>query len=113
MAAPKNIDHMGCTLRIASFIPGLRCSGHDTRVMAHPDKVGGKGMATKPNDLSASCGCFECHRLLDQPSPEEAAILMKYAAAVEHRLRSAVDETQRFLVWEGIIQIPDGSLVHA
>ena len=35
-------QHMPCTLRISSFIPGFRCSGDDTVVGCHIDKAIGK-----------------------------------------------------------------------
>lgn len=105
MSAPKLILQMPCTLRISGFI-GQKCSGMDTRVMAHLPGVGGKGMSTKVTDLAAVCGCENCHRLLDQPSPSESKALHQYDAAVQNQLLRALVETQSYLLAVDIITVP-------
>lgn len=102
---------MPCTLRIASFIPGLRCSGPETTVMAHLP-IWGKGIGTKVTDIGAAFGCDVCHRILDQPGSEEARYIEQhYRAAMMHRLLCGLTETLTILMDEGIIEIPGAAMI--
>ena len=100
-----------CSLRIASFIPGLRCAGDDTTVGAHLP-VWGKGTSTKVTDLAVAHSCETCHRLLDNPSPRELAYIEMYCAApFMERLLHGLTETHAQLLDAGVIIVPDGELI--
>ena len=102
---------MPCTLRIASFYPGLKCDGPETTVCAHLP-IWGKGVSSKVTDLGAAYGCFTCHSILDQPSSSVSKFLeANYAAAVMQRLLCGLTETHAIMVAEGIIVVPDAEII--
>lgn len=99
-----------CTIRIASFIPGLRCEHPSTTVACHLP-VGGKGMSTKETDLAVAFGCAHCHALLDGHNAAGHAYLMEHhPAAVMQQLLRAHVMTMTILVEEGIISIKDAEI---
>ena len=105
-------QHMPCTLRISSFIPGFRCSGDDTVVGCHIDKAIGKGTGTKVSDLFMAAACLHCHDLIDRRNiPGWAYIVEKYPAAVMERLLKGVAETQSRWVQMGLITGEDWEIV--
>jgi hypothetical protein len=90
-----------CTLRIASFIPGRKCSGSDTVVGCHLPTIG-KGVATKVTDLAVVAGCLTCHDIIDGRDIAGRAYLMQnYPAAVQARMTDALVETHARLVAAG------------
>ncbi len=100
-----------CTLRIASFLPGRRCSGPETVVGCHLP-VWGKGVSTKVTDMAVAFGCSHCHDLLDGRDREGWQYLMKhYEAAVMNRLLHGLTETHALLIAEDIIQIPGAEII--
>ncbi|MGC0225181.1 hypothetical protein [Pseudooceanicola nitratireducens] len=101
--------YMPCTPRIASFL-GLTCADHSTVVMAHGDGPT-KGMSTKTSDIDCMAACSVCHRLIDEPSPQEAAQIHRIRAAYSERLRQAGNETRAILIDLEIIIVPDAELI--
>lgn len=92
------MSQMPCTLRIASFIPGRKCSGQDTVVGCHLPTIG-KGMGTKVTDLAVVAGCHACHAILDGPDREARAFLAeRYPTAVATRMTDALVETHARLI---------------
>lgn len=99
------VRHMPCTLRVASFYPGHRCSGQDTVVPCHLP-VSGKGMGTKVSDLSVAAGCFHCHDILDgRDRKRREYIETSYPTAYALRLLDGLHETQSRWYEMGLIQI--------
>ena len=100
-----------CSLRIASFVPGRRCSGVDTTVGTHLP-VFGKGMSTKVTDMAVAYGCHACHQIIDGPDKEARDYIFKhFPAAVVERMLHGLVETHCRLIEDGIINIPDGELI--
>lgn len=100
-----------CTLQIASFIPGRKCSGNDTLVGAHLPTIG-KGWNTKVTDMSVACACGVCHDILDGRDQKGRDFIMeKYPAAINERMLLGLVETHSILVERGVIVVPDGALV--
>jgi len=96
-----------CTLRIASFYPGGKCSGRTNVVGCHLP-VWGKGQSTKVTDLAVAFGCDVCHAILDGVDMKKHNYLMAhYEAAVMQRLLFGLTETHAILAIKGIIEIPD------
>jgi hypothetical protein len=102
--SPRLMDLMGtfpCCLRIASFIPGRRCSHQSTVVGCHLPTIG-KGTATKVTDLAVVAGCMACHDLLDGRDKAGWAYLIEnYPAAVQARITDALVETHARLIAAG------------
>lgn len=100
-----------CTLRIASFLPGRRCSGPETTVGCHLP-VWGKGVSTKVTDMAVAFGCSCCHDLLDGRDREGWAYLMKHCrAGVAERMLHGLTETHSLLISQGVIQIPGATII--
>jgi hypothetical protein len=100
-----------CSLRLASFVPGRRCTGEDTTVACHMP-VDGKAMGSKVSDLSVAFGCFTCHQIIDGVDQEAAKYLRQhYPAAFMERLLKGMAETQARLVMDGIITILDAEII--
>jgi hypothetical protein len=99
-----------CTLRISGFIPGHGCSPQNTVVGCHPP-LAGKGISTKVTDMSVCAGCFHCHELLDGRDKRGPMIAKAYPAAYHLRIAEAMQETQAFLLQDGIIQVPGAELI--
>lgn len=100
-----------CTLRIASFIPGGKCSGNDTLVGCHLPTIG-KGLSTKVTDLAVACGCARCHDILDgRDQNAQEFIVTNYPAAMMERLMNGLVETHSILIERGVIAVPDGEII--
>lgn len=96
-----------CTLRIASFIPGMTCAGPNTSVGAHLTGPG-KGMATKETDLAVSYACCVCHDIIDGRNQKALDFIMnRYPAAYGQRLLSGLIETHALLNMAGILIVKD------
>lgn len=90
-----------CTLRLASFIPGRKCSHQDTVVGCHLPTIG-KGVATKVTDLAVVAGCQACHDILDGRDKAGADYLIAhYPAAAQARMTDALVETHARLIAAG------------
>lgn len=102
--SPRLMALMGtfpCCLRIASFVPGKRCSHQETVVGCHLPTIG-KGIATKVTDLAVAAGCYSCHEILDGRDKAAWAYLMdNYPGAVNARLLDALVETHARLIAAG------------
>ena len=98
------IEGMPCTLRISSFIPGHSCSAVSTVVPVHI-RTPGTGISTKPSELAAVAGCFNCHNLLDARDEKWRYLMENYPAAVLWRLVQALLETHARLQMAGIIEV--------
>lgn len=94
-----------CTLRIASFIPGLRCDDRSTTVGCHTNTPG-KGISTKSTDFSIAAGCRICHDLIDRVDDRISYIEDRYPAALENRMRQGIIETLTLLWMDGLIIVP-------
>lgn len=103
-----------CTLRIASFYPGHRCSGDDTVIGAHLP-VWGKGKSTKVTDMAFVYGCFNCHAMLDPDQDWKMAefVREKYPLAFGLRLVDALTETHAMMVEDGLIVIPGAKILQS
>lgn len=100
-----------CTLRIASFIPGKKCSGPETTVACHLP-VWGKGVSTKVTDMAAAFGCATCHAILDGIDQDARRYLEHhYKNAVLERMLHGLTETHALLIQRGVIIIPDAQLI--
>lgn len=99
-----------CQLRISSFLPGHRCAGADTSVMAHPPGLG-KGLSTKVSDLGTIIACHNCHSLLDGVDERWQILADKYPAAVQQQILIGVLATLAILVEKEIIVVPDGEII--
>jgi hypothetical protein len=100
-----------CSLRIASFVPGRQCNGHDTTVGAHLP-VFGKGTSTKVTDLAVVYACYSCHAILDGADASGHKYVMEhFPAAVIDRMLNGLVETQARMVEDGIILVPKAELV--
>lgn len=100
-----------CTLRIASFIPGRRCTGQDTTVGTHLP-IWGKGTSTKVTDMAVAFGCHACHDIIDGVDQEARRYLAeKFGAAMTERMLHGLTETHALLIDRGIIQIPDAVII--
>lgn len=109
MSAPR--DHaIPCTLRIASFAPGLSCAPQETNVMAHLP-IWGKGVGTKVTDLATVCTCAVCHDLLDGRDKRGLVMRDKFPSLVLERMLHALTETHAHLVRAGIISVSDGRII--
>lgn len=100
----RAIGRMPCTLRIASFVPGLTCSHRDTVIPAHIASIG-KSMGSKVTDSMVVASCLCCHDLLDQRDKRGIMLMEKYPSAVLQRVICAIAETQSILVAIGVIKI--------
>lgn len=98
------IGRMPCTLRIASFVPGLTCSARETVIPAHIASIG-KSMGSKVTDSMVVASCMCCHDLLDGRDKRGLILLEKYPAAVLQRVICAIAETQSILIGIGVMQI--------
>lgn len=102
---------MPCTLRIASFVPGLTCAGINTTVGVHLDGMGGKGMRTKDTDMAVAFGCCVCHDIISRVDKRSHEFLAEhYPAAVMERMLRGLIETHALLIDMGVIQIPDARI---
>lgn len=111
MAAPKEMIHgCRCSARIGTFV-FQPCSHPETNVMHHLDDMGGRGVGTKETDIATIIVCDNCHRLLESPSPAEAAEFEKYRGAFYLQLLRALVETHGRLIDAGLIVVPDGKLI--
>lgn len=100
-----------CTLRIASFIDGRRCSGNETTVGTHLP-IWGKGTSTKVSDMGVAFGCAACHAIIDGVDQEALRFLeTQYGAAVLQRMLHGLSETHSLLISADIIQVPDGVII--
>lgn len=100
-----------CTLRIASFLPGLQCAGRETTVACHLPIGWGKGVSTKVTDMATAFGCRVCHDILDGRNIKAREYLMEnHAAVLMQRYLSALTETHALLIAEGIIVVPDAKM---
>ena len=100
-----------CTLRIASFIPGRRCTSRETTVGCHLP-VWGKGASTKVTDMAVAFGCSACHAIIDGVDREARRYLEeKFGAAMTTRMLHALTETHAILIGEEIIKIPGAEIV--
>lgn len=98
--------HMPCTIRVASFVPGKRCSCQDTVVGAHLP-VMGKGVGTKVSDLFVAAACMACHDIIDgRDRSGKDYIEANYPAAYANRLMLGLAETQSRWIGMGLISIP-------
>lgn len=103
---------MPCTLRIASYVPGLKCSGPETTVVAHMPCGWGKGMSTKVTDMAGAYGCQTCHDIVDGRMSEALDYLfINHGSMVLQRYLSALTETHALMIQQGIIVIPDAEFV--
>ena len=104
-------DGMPCTLRIASFVPGLTCSGAENTVGCHLP-VMGKGVGTKVTDMAIVFGCHVCHDILDGRNAEaHRFILENYPTAMTARMLEALIETHALLIDMEAVLVPDGEFV--
>jgi len=103
-----------CCLRIASFIPGLTCSGRATTVGAHLP-VFGKGVNTKVTDMAVCFACATCHDILDCLSSDGRRrndyLAQHYPTAIMERLLFGLVETHARLIMGGVIVIPDAEFI--
>ena len=100
-----------CTLRIASFIPGRKCSSVETTVACHLP-VWGKGVSTKVTDMATAFGCAACHAIIDGVDQDARRYLEdKYGSAMLNRMLHGLTETHALLIQRGVIIIPDGELI--
>lgn len=100
-----------CTLRIASFIPGRRCSGNDTTVGTHLP-IWGKGTSTKVTDMAVAFGCEACHAIIDGVDREALRYLEEmHGKAVLQRMLHGLTETHALLISADVIQIPDAVIL--
>ena len=107
----RHIGTMPCTLRIASFIPGRKCSHQSTVVGCHLPTIG-KGVATKVTDLAVVAGCQACHDLLDGRDRSGTDYLMaRYPAAVQARMTDALVETHARLILAGYVWGADWEVI--
>ena len=104
-------DGAPCTLRIASFVPGLRCAPPDTTVYCHLGNIG-QGMATKESDINGAFGCSVCHDLTDGRMKSELDwMIEKYPRAVLDRILNGHFETLGLLACNGIIRVPGATII--
>lgn len=99
-----------CQLRISSLIPGHRCSGDDTSVMAHPPSFG-KGVGTKVSDLGTIIACYHCHDLLDGRDERIKWLTENYPTALQERITLGILATLQILAETGVIVVPDAEFV--
>lgn len=100
-----------CNLRIASFVPGLKCADPSTCVMNHLP-VDGKGTSTKVTDIATVIGCATCHDIIDGRNLDAYNYLMnKYPAAVFERMLKGLVMTHTILIEEGVLQVLDAELI--
>lgn len=99
-----------CTIRIASFVPGLKCASSETVVACHMPGHG-RGTGTKVSDLHIAAGCSVCHDLLDRRNPKMEWLMANYPSAVMVQLLNAMSETQAMLVRDGLIVIPKSEMI--
>lgn len=100
-----------CTLRIATFIPGRRCSGNETTVACHLP-IWGKGTSTKVTDMAVAFGCSSCHAIIDGVDREALRFLEeKHGEAMLQRMLNALTETHALLISADVIQIPDAVIL--
>lgn len=109
-ALRQSANEMPCTLRVASFVPGGRCS-FGTTVLCHLGNVG-QGTATKENDMAGAYGCAACHRLVDAVDCKDLDYIVETApAAFMHRVLNAMIETHTIMVMRGLIIVPDSEII--
>jgi hypothetical protein len=100
-----------CSVRVASFVPGRRCSDLSTTIGAHLP-VTGKAMSSKVTDLAVVYCCATCHAILDRVDKQAADyIAEKYPAAFAMRLLNGLVETQARLVEQGLLSLPDMEVI--
>lgn len=100
-----------CTLRVASFVPGLSCAAQATVVGCHLP-VFGKGIGTKVTDLAVAAGCAACHDIVDGRNLDAQSFIHdRYPTAFVQRLLNGLVETHAMLVRDGIVQISNGRLI--
>lgn len=100
-------QHMPCTLRVASFIPGRSCARQSTVVPCHLPTIG-KGTATKVSDLYVAAGCLYCHDIVDnRDKAARAYVDAKYPAAFAERLMKAHHETIARWIDMGVFPMGD------
>lgn len=110
-AIMQAMQHLPCTLRITSFIPGRRCAGQDTVVGCHLPTIG-KGLGTKVTDLAVVAGCASCHALLDGVDRAGRDYLTEnYPTAVATRMTDALVETHARLIELGYVWGADWEIV--
>mgnify|MGYP006921367961 CR=1 FL=1 len=103
---------MPCTLRIASMVPGWKCSSDDTVVPCHIDRTLGKGMGTKVSDLFVACGCNHCHAIIDGRDQISVKWLQQNApTAFMERCLRGMAETQARWVELGLLTGKDWEIV--
>lgn len=103
---------MPCTLRIASFVPGLKCSGPETTVGAHTPCGWGKGTSTKVTDMAVVYACDVCHAIESGAWIKERDYLWQnHGSMVLQRYLSALTETHALMIQQGVIVIPDAEFV--
>jgi len=108
----KSAEGQTCSLRIASFVPGQRCAGDDTVVLAHL-RTSGSGMGTKSSDIAAVFACHRCHDLLDGRDRNVEIIMEQYPHAYHRRIVEALVETQSRWLEMGLLKVmdPKGELI--
>jgi hypothetical protein len=100
-----------CSVRIASFIPGGKCSGPETTIGAHLP-VFGKGVSSKVTDLAVAYCCFRCHQLIDRVDKVGADYIEEnYPAASTMRMLNGLVETHARLIEQEILIVRDGVIV--
>lgn len=103
---------MPCTLRIASYVPGLKCGSPETTVVAHTPCGWGKGTSTKVTDMAGIYACDVCHAIESGVMIKERSYLAKnYPVAIAQRYLTALTETHALMIQQGIIVIPDAEFV--
>lgn len=99
-----------CTLRIASFVPGLQCNTGSS-VLCHLGNIG-QGTGTKESDINAAFGCSVCHDLTDGRMKRELDYLLeKYPLAVMERILNGHFETLGLLACNGLIEVKRGKII--
>lgn len=101
---------MPCTLRIASLVPGLFCSGADTVIGCHTGSLG-KGMSTKVSDMDVAAGCRQCHDLLDRVDHRWVWLKENRYPDVLLRVQAGRSETMAMLIERGVVTVPDATLI--
>ncbi len=106
----SSMAYLPCTLRLATFIPGLGCAHDDTVVGCHLP-VWGKGIHTKVTDMAVAAGCSRCHDLIDARDQRWEWLQGKYPVAILERMLCGLTETHALLIDRGVIEIPDAIFV--
>ena len=102
---------MPCTYRIASFVPGLQCSGPETTVGGHI-ATPGKAMSTKSTDIAMGFICATCHAIQEgHDTTSRAYIARNFEVEFQARQTQALIETWTLLIMDGAIIIPDAEII--